>query len=161
MLGTPDENFLENPEISPDGNLLTVTRSVQENTDIWLIDIKRGGTASRFTTEATTEEFAIWSPDGSRIAYASYRNGVWNLYQKAISSPDREELILESSGSEVPNDWSPDGQYILYLALDPKTGRDLWVLPMFGNAQPIAFVNNYFEELNGAPHPGIGRRGRC
>ena len=149
ILRTSDEAFLENLEISPDGNLLAVTRTIQENTDIWLIDIMRGGTPSRFTTEATTEEFPIWSPDGSHIAYASYRKGIWTLYQKAISSPDKEELILDSSAHNFPNDWSPDGQYILYLTVDPKTGRDLWVLPMSGNAEPTAFVNKNFEELNG------------
>lgn len=148
-----DEDFLENLEISPDGNLLAVTRSIQENTDIWLIDIARGGTPSRFTTETTTEEFPIWSPDGSRIAYASYRKGIWNLYQKAISSPDKEELILDTSVHNFANDWSPDGQYILYLAVDPETGRDLWVLPMSGNSEPTAFVNKNFEELNGQFSP--------
>ena len=32
---------------------------------------------------------------------------------------------------------------------DPKTGRDLWVLPMIGDRKPTVFVNTSYGEWNG------------
>ncbi|MSO62198.1 MAG: hypothetical protein EXQ50_08935 [Acidobacteria bacterium] len=28
--------------------------------------------------------------------------------------------------------WSPDGRFIVYYQVEPKTKRDLWVLPLDG-----------------------------
>jgi Tol biopolymer transport system component len=40
--------------------------------------------------------------------------------------------------------------------VDPKTGRDLWVLPMSGNERkPLVFVNTGFEEQNGQFSPDV------
>ena len=42
----------------------------------------------------------------------------------------------------------------MYREADPKTGGDLWVLPMTGNdRKPIPIVNTPFEELNGQFSP--------
>ena len=41
--------------------------------DIWLYDLARG-TASRFTFGPKINEFPVWSPDGSRIAFYSDRD---------------------------------------------------------------------------------------
>ena len=50
-------------------------------------------------------------------------------------------------------DWSPDGRFLLYMDTDPKTGRDLWVLPMTGDRKPTVFVNTSFSEWNGQFSP--------
>jgi serine/threonine protein kinase/Tol biopolymer transport system component len=49
--GAPDETGLFYPELSPDGSRVAVTRArvLQNNADEWLIDLARGGTATRFT----------------------------------------------------------------------------------------------------------------
>ena len=43
MAGEPDANDLLSPELSPDARWVAVTRTVQSNTDIWLLDLLRGG----------------------------------------------------------------------------------------------------------------------
>jgi hypothetical protein len=47
-VGDPDENAVGYPELSPDGRRVAVDHTVQGNTDVWLIDLLRGG-ATRFT----------------------------------------------------------------------------------------------------------------
>lgn len=42
----------------------------------------------------------------------------------------KDELLLESDVSVYPNDWSPDGQFLIYTRVDPKTDRDLWLLSL-------------------------------
>jgi Tol biopolymer transport system component len=151
-LGAPDENNLENPELSPDGRRVAVDRTVQGNTDVWLIDAARGVT-SRFTFDAAADAGPVWSPDGSRIVFSSDRKGSADLYQKASSGAGSEELLLESSLAKYPQDWSPDGRFLLYLQIDPKTGYDLWVLPLFGERKPFPFVNSSFDEADGQFSP--------
>jgi Tol biopolymer transport system component len=65
-------------ELSPDGKRVAVQRSVNGNTDVWLIDAARG-VPTRFTFDATIDSYPLWSPDGSRIVFSSARKGIYNL----------------------------------------------------------------------------------
>jgi hypothetical protein len=151
-LGAPNDNGFYDPELSPDGRRVAAHCSVQGNSDVWLIETGRG-VASRFTFDAAADGWPIWSPDGNRIVFASNRKGNYNLYQKASSSAGNEELLLESSLAKYPNDFSPDGRFLLYSQIDPKTGSDLWVLPLFGERKQFPFVNTSFAERNGQFSP--------
>jgi len=53
----------------------------------------------------------------------------------------------------VALDWSRDGRLLLYQQADPKTGWDLWALPMRGDPKPIAIANTPFEERSGQFSP--------
>jgi Tol biopolymer transport system component len=138
--------------ISPDGRRVAVSRTVQGNADVWLIDALRG-VPSRFTFDAATDNFPIWSPDGSRIVFASTRKGPLDLFQKVSSGASGEELLLESSLEKAPLHWSPDGRFLLYGQVDPKTGFDLRALPLFGDRKPFPFVNTRFNENDGQFSP--------
>ena len=73
-LGAP--NALGWGAISPDGKTVAVQRIDQGLRDIWLHDLERGA-ASRFTV-SLRNDMPVWSPDGSRIAFRSIRDGVFN-----------------------------------------------------------------------------------
>ena len=149
-MGAPDENSLTAPRVSPDGRRVAVYRTVQGNTDIWLLD---GTRTSRFTFDAALDRFPIWSPDGSRIVFDSNRKGHRDLYQKPSSGAGTEELLVESPQDKVATDWSADGRFILYHSIDPQTGRDLWVLPLEGDRKPWVFLKTSFDERNGQFSP--------
>jgi Tol biopolymer transport system component len=146
-VGAPDENVL-NLNLSPDGRRVAVNRSVQGNADIWLIETARG-VLSRFTFDAGSDIYPIWSPDGTRILFSSSRQGIYNIYQKSSSGAGNEKLLLESSLNMFPNDVSSDGRFLLYLQADEKTRPDLWVLPLSGERKPFPFINTPFDERNG------------
>jgi eukaryotic-like serine/threonine-protein kinase len=56
-----------------------------------------------------------------------------------------DELPLEGPGNIVANDWSADGRYIAFE--DRTSGNvDLWVLPLFGDRQPLPLVRTEFDE---------------
>jgi Tol biopolymer transport system component len=103
---------------------------------------------TRFTFSASDEQYEAWSSDGSWIAYGSNRKGVYDLYRKP-SSGGSEELLLESPQGKNLDDWSPDGRSILYNSEDPKSGRDLWVLPLDKDGKPgkpVEFLKTRFQE---------------
>ena len=46
--------------------------------DLWLYDVS-GGNPQRFTFDPAIDIFPVWSPDGSRIVWASIRDVIPNL----------------------------------------------------------------------------------
>jgi Tol biopolymer transport system component len=133
--------------LSPDEKRAAVDRiDPQTGTaDIWLFDLS-SGIASRFTTDPAGDSNPVWSPDGSRIVFLSSREGIRHLYQKIASGTGNEEVLLKSSAEKIPDDWSSDGQLIVYETLNLKTRKDLWVLPMSGDRQPFPFLQTEFNE---------------
>jgi dipeptidyl aminopeptidase/acylaminoacyl peptidase len=133
--------------LSPDGRRAAVDLSdAQTGTnDVWLFDLARG-VPSRFTTDPSGDSNPLWSPDGGRVVFSSGRRGALDLYQKAASGVGEEELLLESPDAKVPNDWSPDGRFIVYQTSDAKTRFDLWLLPTFGDRRPVPFLQTRFNE---------------
>jgi len=151
-LGMPDSNNLLYPEISPDGQRVAVGRAVHGNRDIWVTETARG-VPIRFTFRAGFSGNPVWSPDGNWIAFSSANQGVANLYRKASSGAGSDELLLESSLNDFPLDWSPDGRFLLFARMDPKTGIDLWVLPLEGERKAVPFICTSFESDNGQFSP--------
>jgi len=105
------------------------------------------GITSRFTFEPSYEFRPVWSPDGSRIVFASTREGPADIYLKVSSGTGQSEAVVKSSTPKEPKDWSRDGRFILFESIDPKTNRhDLWVVPPSGDRQPVPFLQTLFDE---------------
>jgi serine/threonine protein kinase len=150
--GPPGEYLF--PTLSPDEKRVAIGRTDPQTStfDIWLVDLARG-IPSRFTFGLASDVYPVWSPDGSRIVFGSNRDGAWSLYQKSSSGAGSEEAILKSSDQTWPSDWSLDGRFILYTHTIPDTQGDLWVIPLFGDRQPIPFFQTKFNERNGVFSP--------
>jgi len=125
--------------------------------DLWLYDVS-GSNPQRFTFDpaADVNVYPVWSPDGSRIVWASNRDGILNLYQKAASGVGEETLLLKSDYLKFPTDWSRDGRFIIYSSqTDPKTKQDVWFLPVTGSgeAKPFPVVRTEAWETAGTLSP--------
>jgi eukaryotic-like serine/threonine-protein kinase len=132
------------PDLSPDGKRIAVHRHEGDGGDLWLFPAGQQ-TPSRFTFDASQDNSSpIWSPDGSRIAFASRRNGKPGLYVKASDNTRGEELLIELDAPAVPMSWS--GDRIVYWTRSPKTGGDLWILPVTGDRKPIPFLQGRADE---------------
>jgi Tol biopolymer transport system component len=145
-VGPADENALANPELAPDGRRVAVDRTVQGNRDVWLIEVGRG-VASRFTSDANDDGSPVWSPDGRHLVFFSTRNGANDLFEKPTSGVGDERPLFTTATGKVPMAWSSDGQFLLYAAINVKTGLDdLWALPMVGERKPFPVVQTPFQE---------------
>jgi Tol biopolymer transport system component len=140
--------------VSPDGKRIAVHRHDGTGGDIWVIE--PGGRApTRITFDASRDNsMPVWSPDGSKIVYASQQKGKWGLYQNLSSGSGTEELLFESEVPKAPMSWI--GRNIVFWVQDPKTSGDIWVLPLDGDKKPIPFANEPANET----HPQLSPDGK-
>jgi dipeptidyl aminopeptidase/acylaminoacyl peptidase len=122
--------------------------------DLWTLDFTRG-VRTRFTFHQSPGSWAVWSPDGSRIAFAA-GNRYDTLFEKASSGAgDEKELLKEPGKVHAPTSWSRDGRFLLYGTQAPKTGFDLWVLPLQGDRKPVLLLATSFSERNASFSPDM------
>jgi Tol biopolymer transport system component/DNA-binding winged helix-turn-helix (wHTH) protein len=134
-VGEPDSNGGLGPALSADGRHIAMYRTVDGNSDIWLLELERG-VRERFTLDEAGEVNPVWSPDRHRIAFSSNRDGVYDLYVKTTSSPETQ-LLLKTNDSKSASSWSRDGRHLLYRnAPSPDSGYDIWALPFDDNGKP-------------------------
>uniref|UniRef100_Q01PW8 Serine/threonine protein kinase n=1 Tax=Solibacter usitatus (strain Ellin6076) TaxID=234267 RepID=Q01PW8_SOLUE len=138
-------------DLSRDGKRVAFDDMASSQFDVWLRDLERG-IASRLTFKASN--VPLWSPDGGTVVFASAGNGL-DLSQRPsnMSAPEAVLLKLNAPPFLFPSDWSSDGRYLAYFRTDPKTLLDQWVLPMFGDRQPLAFLHGDFNESQGQFSP--------
>jgi Tol biopolymer transport system component len=148
-VGPPDAS-LSSPRVSPDARQVAFSSETQGNTDIWLQDEAR---ASRMTFGTGNSLYPVWSPDGSRLAFASSSGSGFGFYQKPTNGAQAQELLLLSQKLQVPTSWSADGQYLLYFNVNPGRGNDLWVLPMTGTRKPFPLLQSSFLKVMGEFSP--------
>ena len=146
-VGEPGE--YRNPVLSPDETRVAVDR----DGDVRILDLSRG-TEQRFTFDPARDGAAVWSPDGSRIVFTSFREGrSGDLYEKAAAGTGEAQLLLESESGKLPFDWSPDSESVSYTTSHPETSADLWFLPMSGDHQPTRFLQTPFFDSAGVFSP--------
>jgi Tol biopolymer transport system component len=134
------------PRLSPDETRIAVERRDGGQSDIWIIDLARG-TNSRMTFSPKNETEVIWSPDGSHVIYAVESAGKKSIYQRLATGSGNEELLFKSDLDSAPTDWSQDGRFVLfYSRRNPKTGNDLFVLPMVGERKPQPLIQTPFTD---------------
>lgn len=134
--------------LSPDGTRVAVARGDTGAQDIWLIAFS-SGIETRFTFDPGMDFDPAWSPDGKYIAFSSNRAGNSDLYRHASDGSGEDELLFQSDHRKVVTDWSRDGRSLLFHDTDPKTKRDLWVLPMDGapaERKPVSVLRSEFDE---------------
>ena len=138
--------------LSPDGGRLAVaTRDLRTgNRDIWLWDLQRD-LYTRFTFHEADERAPVWSPDGTRVAFYSGRDG-GGLYEKAAGGAGEAEAISGVKGEGLRAwDWSRDGRYLSYFTLSPSI--DVFALAMEGERKPIPLAQTEFIEASGSFSP--------
>ena len=132
------------PRISPDGSRLAVRIRKSVDSSIWALDLDRG-TWSRLTHDST-DEYPIWSPDGSHLAYASSRTGGYDLHRIPSDGSGQPELLRDSIGWDFPTSWSADGRHIAFVSQDPERSYDVWVLDLETDSSSEPLIATKFRE---------------
>jgi Tol biopolymer transport system component len=126
--GGPSEAY---PDVSSDGRLIAFTRIEEDEPHIHIAPLD-GGESRRLTGSPST--LARWSPDGSRIAFASdrsYRSGIW-----IIDADGNGERRLTDVGGWPT--WWPDGSRIGFQVVGADGYERLFtVSPEGGEPEPL------------------------
>jgi TolB protein len=119
------------PTFTPTVDNVTITPSITftpaplQPTDVMILSIEENGyahlfayipgklTLTRLTSGQWSDIDPAMSPDGKRIAFASNRDGYWNLYTLDIQSGKVLRLTSDHNYNASPT-WSPDLAWLAY-----------------------------------------------
>jgi Tol biopolymer transport system component len=107
------------PTLSPDATRIAVSATSDQNssaTDLWIYDLKTLA-KTRFTfsspSSADSSRLPVWSPDGSQLAFSSFRDGHYQIFVKSSNGVGPETAVYPGEGQRYAMSWSPDGHYLL------------------------------------------------
>jgi len=144
------------PVLSPDASKLAFALENNGVGDIWVVDLARH-TRTRITFGPLYSGWPIWWPDGKSIVFTYGPSGnMDSLYRQNADGTGSKEKLLEGTPGmrTVPFSVSPDGRYLAYMWLDPKsnTNFDIWALPLFpdksGEQKPFPVVATNFSDVS-------------
>jgi serine/threonine-protein kinase len=150
----------DNPAISPDGKRLAMDITKGNRTDIWVYEWERD-TLTRLTFKGDSNSYAVWTPDGQRIVYASgEKGGVANLWWIRADGGGDAQRLTESKNAQIPWSWSPDGKTLAFYQNNGATSWDIMTMPIEGSQKtgwkpgdPKPFVNTPAVEVSPAFSP--------
>ncbi len=136
---------LAGTRISPDGRrLIYGDPPFGEVAHLYMYDFELGG-PTQVTFEGINEG-PVWSPDGTRIAFASRRDGSdrRDIYIKPVDENGAAENLLNRPRHQFPSDWTPDG----ILTFTERGGgiSNLWRIDEEGDDEPEPFLVTEWTE---------------
>lgn len=133
-------------ELAPDDRHLVVERKNEyadgpvgaSSYDLWLADFESHSFTRWITNPAEYPRDPVWSPDSKSIGYR-----VWADQQRCALLTTKvglhsAEVLSESSEVKYPDDWTPDGKFLLYHTDDPDT---VALQPVTPNQKSITIFN--------------------
>ncbi|MDF2157748.1 S41 family peptidase [Algoriphagus sp. CAU 1675] len=109
--GQSAPNWMRYPSISPDGKTIVFTYKG----DLYTVP-STGGDAKQITFHEAHDYKAIWSPDGSKIAFASDRYGNFDIFIMEAEGGPATRLTYHSN-DESPYEFSNDGNKVIFGAV--------------------------------------------
>ena len=118
------------PRISPDGRHVAVVIDPRPS-QVWVYDIPR-----RSGIPISTEGHnlgGVWTPDGQRVTYSS--NG--DVYWRPADGSAAAERLFARNGAQYAQQWTRDGQVLVFREEHPTNRSDIWILPRTGDPRPL------------------------
>ena len=127
----------------------------QANIDIWLIRAGEDCVTS-FTFECAIYSGPLWSPDGSRIVSSNIsRRRLLPLRETGRRHHRRTSIARHAIGEGAAQDAGEESgrSRSIEQRQDPKTGTDLWALPMTGERNRSRSCKPRFDDIQGQFSP--------
>jgi len=93
-----------------------------------------GGNVTNITNDFFNNSSPFWSPDGEKIAFASEREGNWDIYIMDVNGNNAERLISNPASDTAPA-WSPDSH------LHSSRNEEIYIMNIDGSGR-INLTNN-------------------
>ena len=120
----PDVDEILNPTWAPDGHAIGFTGMSGGLTDLYVYDLM-AAKLRRLTHDAFADLQPAWSPDGTRMAFATDRfssrldsleMGPYQLALIEIESGRIEQVSPVLGGKNINPQWSPDGRALYFIS---------------------------------------------
>ena len=141
------------PRLSPDGRQLVVGTDDGREANVFVYDLKAGGSLRRLTFGGRNM-FPIWTRDGRFITFQSDREGDSAIFrQPASGSGPAERLTKPDAGvGHEPESWSPDGK-TLSMNVIRSGNQSVWTTTTDSAAKPTAFADTVAVEKHSSFSP--------
>jgi Tol biopolymer transport system component len=142
-----------NVDVSPDGRQVVFDLLG----DIYTMPV--GGTgaspALRITSGPAFDMQPRFSPDGKRIAFASDRDGLWNIWTIDTDGKNAKQVSREKRWFINSPTWSPDGMYIFarrhFVAQRSLGAGEVWMFHAAGSDGLQVTEKSGFQKDAGEP----------
>lgn len=158
LLSSPSPTFSPSPSptatttASPSREQPALLLSLTEGNAIHLFAYSSTLPLTRLTADSWDDITPAISPDGKRIAYASRRNGYWDLYLLTLADGTVSRLSDTPEYEGAPS-WSSDGLWLVYEAY-VDGNLELFVRSVTDNHQaPIRVTDDAFTDRSPAWAP--------
>ena len=144
-LGAADR--ITNFRLSPDAThvVIDLEDNPRGGRSVWLVDVATGS-RNRVTFGESDDWQPVWSRDGERILFGSYRNGPLDLYQRPASGATPDSVILASEVQKIPSDWSQDGSIVLVTENTAERRGDVVAVSIATGARTVIAATEAVEE---------------
>jgi hypothetical protein len=117
-----------NPAFSSTG-MIAFESNPNNNIDIYSMDPATPASPVRLTDDTSADVEPTWSPDGTKVAFASHRTGGGDIYVtqgNALATPAR--FTTNTTEADFSPAWSPDGTKIAFRSNRTSSNNDIWVM---------------------------------
>ncbi len=146
-----DLEYASDPRISPDGEWVVYVRQFADvmtdmnYSNLWLVS-SDGSEHRPLTTGKFLDNSPRWSPDGTRIAYMSNRDGVPQIYMHWVAS-GQTAAITNLTDPSMGLSWSPDGSHLAFNKLVPAAPLTVGQMPAPPPGAQWAEPAKYTDEI--------------
>jgi Tol biopolymer transport system component len=100
-----------------------------------------GSNQTRLTNYSSMDIYPAWSPDGTKIAFASDREGNWEIYVMDATPGSSPTRLTDHSSTDTAPAWSPDGTKIAFTS-DRAGNDDLYVMDASDGSSPTLLLSH-------------------
>ena len=133
VVGAEPDTWYYGPRLSPDGRRVAVSQYEPGSTSggIWVHDLGRGMAYPLTSGDGSDDTLAIWSPDGTEIAYAGVGGTrATGIYRIDARQAGRERLWVPGERFRIPAAWLPGDEGLLFQENDASGNFRLWTIDL-------------------------------